>query len=83
MPQLSQIDQTSLLSFLFLIFLLYGTKWPEQYHPVMKDTTYRLWNLATTSLLQRNSSNIISCNGSFKDKDYASKYTMGQNVVPY
>jgi len=43
---------------------------PELYHPVKKHTPYRLWNLATAFLLQRDSSNKISCNGNFKDMDY-------------
>ena len=80
MLQLSQIDRISLMSFMKTI-VLYGIQAPE--HKVMSDTPYRLWNLATTTLLQRDSNNIISCNGSFKDMDYASKYPIDQNFVPY
>lgn len=43
---------------------------PELYHPVIRNTPYRLWNPASTSLLQRDSNNVIRCNGSFKDMDY-------------
>lgn len=53
------------------------------YYPVQKNTPYRLWNPATTSLLQRDANNAISCNGSFKDMDYKSKFTMAEDLDPY
>ena len=82
MLQLSQIDRISFISFIKII-VLYGIQGPVLLHPVMKDTPYRLWNPATTSLLQRDSNNIISCDGSFKDMDYASKYIIDQKLVLY
>ena len=81
MLQLSQIDWISLISFI-KIFVLYGIQGPELFHPVRSDTRYRLWNPATTSLLQRDSNNIF-CNGSFKDMDYASKYITDQKSILY
>ena len=53
-----------------------STDEPELPHKINNDTPYRLWNLATGSLVQRDSNspnNAISCNGSFKDMDYNSK----------
>ena len=49
----------------------------------MGETPYRLWNLATSSLLQRDSNNIISCNGSLKDMGYNSKFTIADNLDLY
>ena len=79
---MSQTDRISLIIFIKII-VLYGIQEPELLHPVMKNTSYRLWNPATTSLLQLDSNNKISCNGSFKDMDYGSKYNIDQNFVPY
>ena len=80
----SQIDWTALRRLsLNKAFLLYCTKGPELFHPVENDTPYRLWNPATTSLLQRDPNNTISCNGSFKDMNYDSKYIIGQNLFAY
>lgn len=56
---------------------------PELYHPVIRNTPYRLWNPASTSLLQRDSNNVIRCNGSFKDMDYNSKFTIAENLELY
>lgn len=54
-----------------------GTNDPVVDHNLEPDVPYRLWNLATGFLLQRDPNspeNMISCNGSLKDMDYYSKY---------
>ena len=81
MLQLSQIDWMSLISYIKII-VLYGIQGPELFHPVRSNTSYRLWNPATTSFLQRDSNNIF-CNGSLKDMDYASKYITDQKSILY
>ena len=81
MLQLSQIDLISLISYIKII-VLYGIQGPELFHPVRSNTSYRLWNPATTAFLQRDSNNIF-CNGSFKDMDYASKYITDQKSILY
>ncbi|XP_078348315.1 uncharacterized protein LOC144633316 [Oculina patagonica] len=43
---------------------------PELLHPIEPDANYRLWNLATVSLLQRDPNNAFNCNGSLNDMDY-------------
>ncbi|KAL9955864.1 hypothetical protein ACROYT_G037257 [Oculina patagonica] len=45
---------------------------PVLFHPIDPNATYRLWNPATVSLLQRDpkNPNAINCNGSLKDMDY-------------
>ena len=48
---------------------------PMLFHPIKPKTPYRLWNPATTSLLQRDPksrTSAINCNGSFKDMNYDS-----------